>query len=105
MTVQEKYSDASLRKHMKPYSDADILKECMLDMLYLRIKRIKLMLFNEFHYLLIQAQGIHKFCQRKTLKQIFAATDCYDLTLDESCDIKDTTQLIIFVRYLDRTLK
>lgn len=40
----------------------------------------------------------------KTLKQTFAATG-YDLALDESCDITNTTQLIIFVCYLDRTLE
>lgn len=50
--------------------------------------------------LLLQTQGIHTFCQRKnkTLKETLAATNCYVLALDESCDI---TQLIIFVRYLD----
>ncbi|XP_054277673.1 protein FAM200A-like [Macrosteles quadrilineatus] len=37
----------------------------------------------------------------KSLKQILAATDRYALALDESCDITDTAQLIVYVRFLD----
>ncbi|XP_072389252.1 general transcription factor II-I repeat domain-containing protein 2-like [Diabrotica undecimpunctata] len=39
----------------------------------------------------------------QVLKQTLAVNKYFALVLDESCEIKDTAQLVIFMRYLDRT--
>lgn len=114
MTEQEKCSEASLRiswtlaKHMKPFSDADIVKECMLEAGNALFENKKDVVDTLRHIPLsassstrnTQVLGEESF---KTLKETLAATDCFALALDESCDITDTAQLIIFVRYLDTT--
>jgi hypothetical protein len=114
MTEQEKCSEASLRiswtlaKHMKPFSDADIVKECMLEVGNALFENKKDLVDALRHIPLstssstrnTEVLGEESF---KTLKETLAATDCFALALDESCDITDTAQLIIFVRYLDTT--
>ncbi|KNE86563.1 hypothetical protein PSTG_20075 [Puccinia striiformis f. sp. tritici PST-78] len=80
MTEQQKCAQASLQiswilgKHMKPFTDADIVKESSTN------TRNTEVLAKDNH---------------NQLKQDLSTADFYSIALDESCDITDTSQLII----------
>lgn len=112
MTAQEKCTEASLHiswtlaKHMKPFSDGEIVKECMLaagsalfdgkqDVVD-SISRIPLSAATTTRNTEVLADE-----NNKMLMQVLAATDSYSLAIDESCDITDMAQLVVFVRFLD----
>lgn len=114
MTEQEKCGEASLRiswtlaKHMKPFTDADVVKECFLEAgnalfenkkdVVETIRRIPLSASTSTRNTHVLAEENH--CD---LKQQLNNANYYALAMDESCDVTDTAQLIIFVRYLDKT--
>ena len=120
MTAQEKATACSVRiawvlgNHKKPFSDAEIVGECMVQMaetlfdgkqrdeIITKIKQIPLSdssamrrteLLDED--LLWQLdQGLH-----------LANATCISLAIDESTDMIDNAQLLIFVRYYDGNRK
>lgn len=114
MTAQEKCAEASLRiswtlaKHMKPFSDAEIVKECMLaagNVLFETkqdvvetISRIPLSAATNTRNTEVLADE-----NNTMLKQVLGAADSFALAIDESCDITDTAQLVVFARFLDNT--
>lgn len=112
MTAQEKCVEASLRiswtlaKHMKPFSDADIVKECLIEAgnalfenkdVVDTIRRIPLSTSSNTRNTEVLAE---ENC--KSIKQLLASTDEYALALDKSCDITDTSQMIVFGRFFDK---
>lgn len=113
MTEQEKCGEASLRiswtlaKHMKPFTDADIVKECMLEAgnvlfenrkdVVETIRRIPLSASTNTRNTHVLAEENH--CD---VKRQLNNSDYYALAMDESCDITDKAQLVIFVRFLDK---
>jgi hypothetical protein len=114
VTEQEKCAEASLRvswvlaKHMKPFTDANIVKECMLaagDALFENKKDV----LDTLHRIPLSAssntRNIEVLAEENytTLKRVLTSADCYSLAVDESCDITGIAQLILFVRYLDKS--
>ncbi|XP_025202119.1 general transcription factor II-I repeat domain-containing protein 2B-like [Melanaphis sacchari] len=111
MTEQQKCAQASLQiswilgKHMKPFTDADIVKECMLQSLNILFENKK-EIVETFRHIPISAstntRNIEVLAKdnHNQLKQDLSTVDFYSIALDESCDITDTSQLIIHVRYL-----
>jgi len=114
MTEQQKCAQASLNiswtlaKHMKPFTDANIVKECILQSANILFENKKEIIETMSHIPIststhtrnteVLANDNHKL-----LKQDLSIADFYSLALDESCDITDTAQLIIYVRYLNNT--
>lgn len=112
MTLQEKCTEASLRvswtlaKHMKPFTDADIVKECMIEAASVlfdnkqdvvdTIKRTPLSTNTNTRNTEVLAEESYK-----SLKEDLLATQWFALALDESCDITDKAQLIVFVRFFN----
>ncbi|XP_072395310.1 zinc finger MYM-type protein 6-like [Diabrotica undecimpunctata] len=94
---------------MKPFSDTAIVEECFLEAgnslfenkkhVVDTIQRIPISTTSSTRNTQVLADETHK------TKQILAVNKYFALALDESCDITDTAQLVIFVRYLDRTSK
>jgi len=114
MTEQEKCTEASMRiswilaKHMKPFTDADIFKECMIEAantLFDKENDIK----QTFHRIPLSATTNTRNTEilakenHCNLIRALSVTGYYALAIDESCDISDTAQLCIYVRYLDNT--
>lgn len=114
MTDQEKCGEASLRiswtlaKHMKPFTDAEVVKECFLEAgsalfeskkdVIEMIRRIPLSASTNTRNIHVLAEENHYDVKRQLHNANY-----YALALDESTDVTDTAQLIIFVRYLDQT--
>ncbi|KAF2885903.1 hypothetical protein ILUMI_20270 [Ignelater luminosus] len=112
MSDQEKSTEAALRvcwtlnKHQKPFSDSEIVKECML--------AVVTSLFEEKKDVVSAIQSIPLSARSNTRRTEILAADikntllkllqkapCYAIALDESCDIVDDEQMSIFVRFLD----
>lgn len=112
MSEQEKSTEAALRvcwalnKHQKPFSDSEIVKECMLE--------VATALFADKKDVVAAIQGIPLSTRSNTRRTEILATDnkssllellqkapCYAIALDESCDIVDDEQMSIFVRFFD----
>ncbi|XP_060845753.1 general transcription factor II-I repeat domain-containing protein 2A-like [Rhopalosiphum padi] len=114
MSEQEKCTEASMRiswilaKHMKPFTDADVIKECMIEAgnalfdskndIMETIRNIPLSTSSNTRNTELLAKENHS-----NLIQSLSATGYYALAMDESCDKTDTAQLCIFVRYFDNT--
>ncbi|CAG5042151.1 unnamed protein product [Parnassius apollo] len=112
MSDQEKSTEAALRvcwtlnKHQKPFSDSEIVKECMLAAVTA--------LFEEKKEVVAGIQNIPLSARSNTRRTEILAADikitlfellqkapCYAIALDESCDIVDDEQMSIFVIFLD----
>lgn len=112
MSEQEKSAEAALRvcwtlnKHQKPFSDSEMVKECMLE--------VATALFEEKKDVVAAIQGIPLSAKSNTRRTEILAADnksslfellqkapCYAIALDESCDIVDNEQMSIFVRFFD----
>lgn len=112
MSEQEKSAEAALRvcwtlnKHQKPFSDSEIVKECMLD--------VATALFGEKKDVVSAIQSIPLSARsntrrteilagdiKSTLLELLQKAPCYAIALDESCDIVDDEQMSIFVRFYD----
>jgi hypothetical protein len=92
-----------IAKTGRPFTDSEFVKQCMLAVIedvYPNIKKV-------FEDISLSAQ----ICARHTeelganlfeqLKMRAKSFDCYALAMDESNDITDTAQLLIFIRGID----
>ncbi|XP_049945866.1 protein FAM200A-like [Schistocerca serialis cubense] len=111
MSEQEKSAEAALRvctlsKHQKPFSNSEIMKECMLE--------VASELFEEKKDVVAVIQSIPMSARSNTRRTDILATDIksillellentpfFAIALDESCDIVDDEQISIFVRFFD----
>ncbi|KAL4153601.1 hypothetical protein QTP88_001485 [Uroleucon formosanum] len=112
MSEQEKSTEAALRvcwvlnKHQKPFSDSEIAKECMLE--------VATALFQENKKIVTSIQDIPLSARsntrrtellaaenKKSLFELLHKSPCYCIALDESCDLVDSEQMSIFVRFFD----
>lgn len=112
MSEQEKSADAALRvcwtlnKHQKPFSDSEIVKECMLGVaaalfedkkdVVTAIQRIPLSAKSNTKRTEILAAD-----NKRSLLELLQKAPCYAIAIDESCDIVDEEQMSIFVRFFD----
>ncbi|CAG4949463.1 unnamed protein product [Parnassius apollo] len=111
MSDQEKSTKAALcvcwtlNKHKKPFSDSEIVKECMLAAVtalfeekkdVAGIQNIPLSARSNTRKTEILAADI-----KITLFELLQKAPCYAIVLDESCYIVDDEQMSIFVRFLD----
>lgn len=116
MNNQEKSTEAALRvswklnKHQKPFSDSEIVKECMLE--------IATALFEEKKDVIDGIKSIPLSARsntrrteiladdnKKSLLKLVKKAPCYALALDESCDIVDDEQMSVFVRFFEEENK
>lgn len=116
MSGQEKSIEAALRvcwtlnKHQKPFTDSEIVKECMLE--------VATALFEDKKDIINAIQNIPLSARSNTRRTELLADDnknnlihilqmapCYAIAIDESCDIVDSEQMSIFVRFLDAESK
>lgn len=116
MTQQQKATECSLRvawilgKHKKPFSDAEIIKECMTEVMdtmfegkqkeemTTKIKRIPLSDSTATRRTEILAGNV-----AKQLRDGIKNAECISLAVDESTDTTDNAQLMVFVRYYDES--
>ena len=114
MTAQEKATERSLRiawilgRHKKPFSDAEIVSECMTriaetafdgkkrDEMINRIKQISLSDSSAIRRTELLAEDL-LLQLHKGLKN----APCISLAIEESTDVTDNAQHLIFVRYYD----
>ena len=88
-----------LAKHNKPFSDAEFVKECMLDAVDItcpevrtKIEAISLSRRTVVHHIGGIAQNLSE-----QLFEVGKSFEWYSLALDESTDIEDTAQLFVFI--------
>lgn len=95
-------------KHIKQFTNAEIVKECMFQSVNVLFGNKKEIIKSFYHIpisksiitrnITVMAKNNHEL-----LKQDLSTADFYILDLDESCDITDTAQLIIHLKYLNNT--
>ncbi|XP_040278185.1 zinc finger BED domain-containing protein 5-like [Bufo bufo] len=118
MSQQEKTTESSLRvawilgRHKKPFSDAEIVKECMIEVVDAmfegkqkeefqgKIKQIPLSDSTAARRTEIISEDLLSQLEVKMKKAV-----CISLAVDESCDATDNAQLMVFVRFYDDTQK
>ena len=117
-TAQEKATECSLRiawilgKHKKPFNDSEIVTECMIqtaetlldgkkrDEMLDKIKQIPLSDSTAMRRTDLLAEDLVL-----QLNERLKSTNCISLAIDESTDMTDNSQLIVFVRYYDESKK
>ena len=89
---------------MHPYTDADFVMDCILAAVDV--------ICPEQHdafkaILLLPARRVEDLASdvRSSMSTKFKTLDVFSIVLEESCDIKDTAQLVIFVRGVTQDLK
>jgi hypothetical protein len=93
---------------MQPFTNADIVKEYMLQFANTLFENKKETI-ETFNHILISLSTKTKNTEvfisdnQKLLKQELCTAGFCSSALDESCDITDTAQLIIYVKYLKNT--
>ncbi|XP_044133327.1 zinc finger BED domain-containing protein 5-like [Bufo gargarizans] len=118
MSQQEKTTESSLRvawilgRHKKPFSDAEIVKECMVEVVEAMFEGKQK---EEFQGKIKQIPLSDSTAARRTeifsedlLSQLevkMKKADCISLAVDESCDATDNAQLMVFARFYDDTQK
>lgn len=96
----------TLGKHTKSFTDTDIVKERMLQSVSLLFENKK-EIVKIFRHIPISASINTRITEivakdnHNQLKQNLTTVDFYSLALDEFCNITDTSQLIIHVKYLN----
>ncbi|XP_069828996.1 zinc finger BED domain-containing protein 5-like [Dendropsophus ebraccatus] len=116
LSQQEKTTEASLRvawilgKHKKPFSDAEVVKECMVEVVGTMFEGKQR---EEFQGKIKQIPLSDSMAARRTeiisedlLSQLqlkVKMADCISLAVDESCDATDNAQLMVFVRFYGKT--
>ena len=114
MTAQEKATECSLRiawilgKHKKPFNDAEIVKECMIqtaealfdgnkkDQILGKIKQILLSDSTAMRRTELLPEDLVL-----QLNERLKSKNCISLAIDELTDMIDNSQLIVFVRHYD----
>ena len=87
-------------KHNKPFSDGEFIKECMLDVVNILCPKTK----SKFESVALSRRTVVRRLtdlSEDLLLQLQEASNrflCYSLALDESTDVKDTAQLLVFIR-------
>ena len=111
--IQEAATKASfvlaykLDKHNKPFSDAEFVKECMLDAVDITCPevRTKIEAISLSRRTIVRRIG---GIAQNLSEQLFEAGksfEWYSLALDESTDIEDTAQLLVFIRGIDENFE
>ena len=117
MTAQEKATECSLRiawilgRHKKPFTDAEVVKECMIqtaetlfdgkqrDEIIDKVKQILLSDSTAMRTGLLAEDLVLQ------LNEGLKSAPCISLAIDESTDMTDNAQLMVFVRYYDGKTK
>ena len=118
MTAQEKATECSLRiawilgKHKKPFTDAEVVKECMIqtaetlfdgkqrDEIIDKLKQIPLSDSTAMRRTELLAEDLVL-----QLDEGLKSAPCLSLAIDESTDMTDNAQLMVFARYYDGSKK
>ena len=95
-----------LAKHNKLFSDTEFVKECMLDAVDITCPevRTKIEAISRSRKTIVRRIG---GIAQNLSEQLFEARksfEWYSLALDESTDIEDTAQLLVFIRGIDENL-
>ena len=96
-----------LAKHNKPFSDAKFVKECMLDpvdIICLEV-RTKIEAISLSRRTIVRRIG---GIAQNLSEQLFEARksfEWYSVALDESTDIEDTAQLLVFIVGIDENFE
>ena len=109
-TEQEKATEASLKiswilsKHMLPFTHSEIVKDCLIEAsdTMFEDKKIgesfrKILLSNNTNTCRQEINASKVF---KNLISDLKSAPCFSIAVDESADIYDTVQMVVYVRFL-----
>ena len=99
----------TLAKKKRPFSDAQIVKECYIDSADALFDRFpnKAKIIDEIKKLQLSRDTCSRRCEdmakdvQQQLHQDLSRCEAWSLAIDESTDQSDTAQLIVSIRYVD----
>lgn len=96
-----------ISRRNKPFSDGELIKQCMMDCASVVCPEMKGKFENISLSRRTVVRRIEIISEELTQQLRDASKDfvCYSLALDESTDIQDTAQLLIFVRGVDENFR
>ena len=112
-SIQDAATEASLVlshrivKHNKPFSDGEFIKECLLDAANIMCPEQK----NKFDNITLSRRTVVRRVDKISDNLMHKLQDAskqflwYSLALDESTDVHDTAQLLIFIRGINTSFK
>ena len=92
-------------KHNKPFSDGEFIKKCMLDVVNILCPETK----SKFESVALSRRTVVRRLTDLSedlfllLQEASNRFLCFSSALDESNDVKDTAQLLVFIRGVDRS--
>ncbi len=96
-----------IAKNGKPFAEGEFVKECMIESMQILCPEKT----KQFEKLSLSRRTIVRRVEdigadlQLQLKEKIKAFDYFSLALDESCDVKDTAQLLIFIRGITSDFK
>lgn len=104
-----------LAQKRKPFSDGELIKEIVLSIMEILLENYEEPLKKDIMQKIENMQLSHQTIARrmqdlmkninKQLLQHLKSCICFSLALDESCDIRDTAQLIFWIRLVSKDLE
>lgn len=93
-----------IAKNSRPFTEGKFLQACFDEIIPLLCPELK----SKFEKIALSRRSIGRRIEKihnhlnSSLKMLIEGANCYSIALDESCDVRDTAQLCLFIRGINK---